>query len=87
MFMALGEEPQDDEAVKDAETGQLLPPAGNSSLGGQDTQLDTPGLSPAPPGVTGTAQTAKDWGCSLQHFVQYLILLSLIKSQQLWEAV
>lgn len=56
MFMALGKGARDNEAVKDAETGHFVPPPGNSSLGGQDTQ-DTwtpPGLSPAPPGVTGT---------------------------------
>lgn len=55
-------EPQDNEAVKDAET---VPPPGNSSLGGQDTHLDTPGLSPAPPGVAGTVQTPHGQGCSL----------------------
>lgn len=37
--------PQDNEAVKDAET---VPPPGNSSLGGQDTHLDTPRAQPCP---------------------------------------
>lgn len=57
MFMALGEEPQDNEAVKEAGTGHLVPPAGTRAWVGRTDSW-------TPPGGTGTVQTAQDWGCS-----------------------
>lgn len=41
-------EAQDNEAVRDEQTGHLVPPPGDSSLGGQDTHLETPRAQPCP---------------------------------------
>lgn len=58
---------RDNEAVEETGTEQLVSPPGNSSLGGQDTQLDTPRAqpchSPNSPGM-GLFFTLQHFGCN-----------------------